>query len=73
MSYYPVAGCLNVIDYFPGFAVVKLMNGQPQARHRVVNPPFYTFPYKRQVLTKNEILRGEEHSKHLIKIKVTSS
>ena len=22
-------GCLNVIDYFPGFAVVKLMNGQP--------------------------------------------
>ena len=23
-------GCLNVIDYFPGFAVVKLMNERPQ-------------------------------------------
>lgn len=23
-------GCFNVIDYFPGFAVVKLMNERPQ-------------------------------------------
>ncbi len=22
-------GCLNVIDYFPGFSVIKLMNGRP--------------------------------------------
>jgi len=25
-------GCLNVIDYFPGFTIVKLMNEKPQTR-----------------------------------------